>query len=160
LPCTALTATTIDAKAGCCGGSSSRAIAPASPDPPLDLAGTTSRRLLSRLLQAPVLVPGGVGADALARHRDLDEGRPILAGDRVEAAAERGLRALDPRPRLAVDALRPREPHVVGGGGAEPEAGILAFADHLAVRHLARPVVAHDLIALVVRDDGEDRRVV
>src|SRR2546425_10422874 len=52
------------------------------------------------------------------------------------------------------------ERDVVGRGGAEIEAGVGAVPHHLAVRDLARPVVSHNLIALVVRDDGEDRRVV
>ena len=80
--------------------------------------------------------------------------------DALEAAPQRRLQVLRLRHRLAVDALRAREPDVVDHRRAEQQAGILAVAHHLAVRHLPRPVVPHDLIALVVRDHDEHRGVV
>jgi hypothetical protein len=40
---------------------------------------------MSRRIKLPVLIPGRVGADALAGHRHLDQVRPVLARDLVLA---------------------------------------------------------------------------
>src|ERR1700730_3377354 len=121
---------------------------------------STKRARLVPGLEPPVLIPGGIRADALAGNRDLDQVRPVVARDALHAAAERRLQVLHGGDALAVHALRARQPDIVDRRGAEEEPRILALADHLAVGHLARPVVPHDLIALVVRDDGEHRGVV
>src|SRR3989449_8276724 len=121
-----------------------------------------SARTLASLprLEPPVLIPGRLGAHPLAGDRHLDQVRAVVARDPVHAAPERRLELLRGGDALAVHALSAGECDVVGRGGAEIEAGVGAVPHHLAVRDLARPVVSHDLIALVVRDDGEDRRVV
>src|SRR3989454_4520447 len=121
-----------------------------------------SPRTLASLprLELPVLIPGRLGAHPLAGDRHLDQVRAVVARDPVHAAPERRLELLRGGDALAVHALSAGERDVVGRGGAEIEAGVGAVPHHLAVRDLARPVVSHDLIALVVRDDGEDRRVV
>src|SRR5436309_52189 len=121
-----------------------------------------SARTLASLprLELPVLIPGRLGAHPLAGDRHLEQVRAVVARDPVHAAPERRLELLRSGDALAVHALSAGERDVVGRGGAEIEAGVGAVPHHLAVRDLARPVVSHDLIALVVRDDGEDRRVV
>src|SRR5215470_3076114 len=108
----------------------------------------------------PVLVPRRVGADALTRDRDVEQVRLVLPGDTLEAAAQRSLQLLHLGHLFAVDALRAREPDVIHHRRAERQAWILAVADHLAVGHLVGPVVAHDLVALVVGDDDQHRRAI
>src|SRR6266571_191845 len=112
------------------------------------------------LLKLPVLIPGRLGADALARHRHVDQVRPVFARDLLHAPSQRGLQLLRARHALALDALRAREPDVIHRRRAEPQPGILVLAEHLGVRHVLVPVVAHDLVALVVRHHREDRGVV
>src|SRR5262245_58328161 len=126
------------------------------PDDP----GESTKRDVWPGLEPPDLIPRRVRADAFAGHRHLDHVRAVLPRDGVHAAPERWTQILHRGHALAIHALGAGQPDVVGGGGAQEEPGVLALADHLAVRHLARPVVAHDLVALVVRDDGEHGRVV
>src|SRR5438874_8165341 len=113
-----------------------------------------------RRSELPVLVPRRVGADALARDGDVEQVRAIVLRHALEAATERGLEIFHLRDLLTLDALRAREADVIDRRRAEREARVLAVAHHLAVRHLVGPVVAHDLVALVVGDDDEHRGAV
>src|SRR5437867_809580 len=108
----------------------------------------------------PVLVPRRVRANALARDGDVEQVRAIVLRHALEAATERGLEIFHLRDLLTLDALRAREADVIDHRRAEREARVLAVAHHLAVRHLVGPVVAHDLVALVVGDDDEHRGAV
>src|SRR5262245_17501933 len=108
----------------------------------------------------PVLIPRRVGADALARDGDVEQVRAVLLRHALEPAAQRGLELLHLGDLLAVHALRAREPDVVDHRRAERETRILAVAHHLAVGHLVGPVMANDLVALVVRDDDQHRGAV
>src|SRR2546426_6185106 len=114
-----------------------------------------SARTLASLprLEPPVLVPGRLGAHPLAGDRHLDQVPAAVARGPGHAAPGRRLEVLRGGDALAVHAPSAGECDVVGRGGAEIEAGGGAVPHHLAVRDLARPVVSHDLIALVVRDD-------
>src|SRR5213592_354549 len=103
----------------------------------------------------PVLVPRRVRANALARDGDVEQVRAIVLRHALEAATERGLEIFHLRDLLTLDALRAREADVIDHRRAEREARVLAVAHHLAV-----PVVAHDLVALVVGDDDEHRGAV
>src|SRR5687768_10321122 len=101
-------------------------------------------RLISSMtwLHLPVLGPGRVRADALLGHLHVEKIWAVLARDLLHATPESGLELLHRRHMFAVHSLSAREAHVVGGGTAEMEPGILALPHHLGVRHLAGPVVA------------------
>src|SRR5262249_48832543 len=114
----------------------------------------------STLLHLPVLVPRGISADPFALHLHVDHVRLVLARRLVDAAPQRWLELLQRLDRLALHALGAREPGVVRGRRIEVKPGILAGVHHLAVRYLARPVGADDLVGVVVRDPREDRGVV
>src|SRR5437867_2545813 len=74
---------------------------------PQVIIGTPPR---ARLLQLPVLEPGGLGADAFAGDGDVEQVRAVVAGDALEAAAERGLQLFHGGDRFTVHALRAGEP--------------------------------------------------
>src|SRR6266704_1949010 len=84
-------------------------------------------RRLGSGLEPPVLIPGGIRPDPLTGHRDLDHVRPVLARDGLHATPERGLQILHRGDALAVHALGARQPHIVGGGGAEEESRVFAL---------------------------------
>src|SRR5438445_8976966 len=79
----------------------------------------------------PVLVPGRVGAHALARDRDVEEVRAVLLRHALQPAAQRRLQLLGLGDGLTLHALRARQPDVVDHGRADGETGILAVAPHL-----------------------------
>src|SRR5204863_7381602 len=110
--------------------------------------------------ELPLLIPRRVGAYSLARDRHVEQVRAVLLRHALQPAAQRRLQLLGLGDGLTLHSLRARQPDVVDHGRAEGETGILAVAHHLAVGHLVGPVVAHDLVALVVRDDDEHRRLV
>src|SRR4029450_3462228 len=122
------------------------------------------RRVTSTMAPPPLHLPGfcpaRVRAHALLLHLHVDEIRPVLLGGLLHAAPQGGLQLLQRGHALAVHALGARQRHVVGGRAAQLKARILPLAHHLGVRHLARPVVAHDLVRVVVRHHGEHGGVV
>src|SRR5512134_3284280 len=95
------------------------------------LRGDGLTRAWAGRLQPPVLEPGRVGADALAGHGHLDQVRPVRARGDVEAAPEGRLQLLARLHALAVHALRASKADVVHRRVAQPQAGVLAVADHL-----------------------------
>src|SRR4029450_8675046 len=74
----------------------------------------------------PVLIPRGVGADALALHLHVDHIGLVFTRGLVDAALERRLELLQGLDGLALAALRAGAPRVVGGRRAEVEPGRLA----------------------------------
>src|SRR5262249_44776329 len=144
-------------------GAGSSIATPTSPSPSAyrnRAADRTRTKPPSELFHLPVLVPGGFRADALAGDGDVEEERAVGAGDLLQAATEGRLELLHRGDGFTVDPLRAREADVVGHGLAQEEPRVLAVADHLAVRHVLRPVRPHHLVVLVVRHHDEDRGVV
>jgi hypothetical protein len=80
-----------------------------------------------------------------------------LARNEIHAALEGHCPLLRCRDALAVHALGTGQADVIGGRTAQVNARVLAFPHHMAVRGLAHPVLAHHLITLMVRDDGQHR---
>jgi hypothetical protein len=100
--------------------------------------------------ELPVLIPGRLGAHAFPRDRNIDQVRSVPAGDSLHTPPQGRLELLHGRDGFAVHALRTGEGNVVSGGCSQINARIASVADHLAIRNLARPVVADDLVALVM----------
>src|SRR5258705_1139865 len=85
-------------------------------------------------LHFPVLIPGRVGADALARDLHVDYVRLVLARRLVDSPSQRRLELLQRLDGLAVDALGARQRGVVRRPRVEVEPGVLSRVPHLAVR--------------------------
>src|SRR5262245_9230222 len=88
----------------------------------------------------PVLVPGGLGADALAGHRHVDQIWLVVASDPLHPAPQRRFEVLHRGDRLALHPLGAGQGDVVGGRGPQEQPRVPAVADHLAVGDLASPV--------------------